>query len=192
MIKAVIFDCFGVFYIDPFRMFIAKAAPEVRDELRHIMLQNDVTGLPREEIIARYAELTHIPTTEVAAQLYGVTMARNQQLMDYAEGLRQVCKVALLSNVSPGAMDNYFTQEDRQKLFDDVVLSSEVGLVKPQLEIFELAAQRLGIAAEEAVFVDDTPVNCDAARAVGMQAITFTDMPALRAQLDQMVGRTHA
>ena len=58
-------------------------------------------------------------------------------------------------------------------LFDDVVVSAEVGLAKPDPEVFRLAARRLGLPPAECVFVDDWDVNVGAAREVGMAAILY-------------------
>ena len=58
-------------------------------------------------------------------------------------------------------------------LFDDVVVSAEVGLAKPDPEVFRLAARRLGVPPEACVFVDDWEVNVAAAREVGMAAVHF-------------------
>lgn len=51
---------------------------------------------------------------------------------------------------------------------DELVLSCEVGCAKPDRRIYEIALSRLGVAPEAALFVDDVPVNVDAARALGM------------------------
>jgi putative hydrolase of the HAD superfamily len=53
--------------------------------------------------------------------------------------------------------------------FDDVVLSFEVGLRKPDPAIYRLALERVGVAAEDAVFVDDQPAYCDGAAALGIE-----------------------
>jgi putative hydrolase of the HAD superfamily len=53
-------------------------------------------------------------------------------------------------------------------LFDAVVLSGDVGMRKPEVEIFRHTAELLGVAPGEAVFVDDSPVNVRGAVAAGM------------------------
>ncbi|WP_052667977.1 HAD family hydrolase [Nitriliruptor alkaliphilus] len=58
--------------------------------------------------------------------------------------------------------------------FDEVVISGEVGLRKPDPAIFTLACARLEVAPEETVFVDDLAANVAAARRVGMRAIHHT------------------
>lgn len=57
------------------------------------------------------------------------------------------------------------------ELFEAVVISGEVGMHKPQPEIFELGAERVGLPPSECVFVDDLRENCAGAEAVGMTAI---------------------
>jgi putative hydrolase of the HAD superfamily len=60
-------------------------------------------------------------------------------------------------------------------LFDAAVISGEVGMHKPQAEIYMLACDRLGVEPGEAVFVDDLRENCEGAEAVGMSAILHRD-----------------
>lgn len=72
-------------------------------------------------------------------------------------------------------------------LFDATVISGEVGLHKPQPEIYELACERLGVPAERAVFVDDLRENCAGAEAVGMTAILHRDSAQTVAQLEQLL-----
>jgi putative hydrolase of the HAD superfamily len=59
------------------------------------------------------------------------------------------------------------------EIFDVVVDSAFVGVRKPAAQIYELTLQRLGVAPQDAVFLDDIEINCDAARAVGMTAVWF-------------------
>jgi len=186
-VKAIIFDCFGVFYVDPFAHFIAAAKPEVQRELRDLMLAEDLGHVDATEIVARYSELTGLPKSDVEQQLYGVRLVRNEALLDYAESLRTTYKLGLLSNVSPGAMDKYFTQAERAKYFDAVVVSAEVGLIKPQPEIYKLMAERLGVAPNEAIFIDDLPANCEGARATGMQALVYAGMRDLQPDLETLL-----
>lgn len=65
-----------------------------------------------------------------------------------------------------------------------IVVSGEVGLVKPDPRIFELALHRFGLDRDRCLFVDDTEYNVTAARAVGMRAERFTGSAALRRHPD--------
>ncbi|HEX2232289.1 MAG TPA: HAD family phosphatase [Thermoleophilaceae bacterium] len=98
-------------------------------------------------------------------------------------------RTGLLSNsMGTGRYD----REAFPELFDGVVISGEVGLHKPQPEIFELATERVGLPAEECVFVDDLKENCDGAEAIGMTAILHrgadTTIPELERLLEVKLG----
>jgi 2-haloacid dehalogenase len=67
--------------------------------------------------------------------------------------------------------------------FDGLVVSGEEGVIKPDRRIFELLLERFGLVAAATLFVDDSPANVDAARAVGMDAVRFRDAAALRRDL---------
>jgi epoxide hydrolase-like predicted phosphatase len=74
------------------------------------------------------------------------------------------------------------------ELFDTVVISAEVGLHKPQPEIYTLAAERLGVEPQACVFVDDLKENCEGAEAVGMTAIRHRSAPETIARLEELSG----
>ena len=67
--------------------------------------------------------------------------------------------------------------------FDGLVVSGEEGVIKPDRRIFELLLERFGLVAAATLFVDDSPANVAAARAVGMDAVRFRDAAALRRDL---------
>jgi putative hydrolase of the HAD superfamily len=59
------------------------------------------------------------------------------------------------------------------EIFDVVVDSAFVGARKPERRIYEITLERLGTSPEATLFIDDVEINCQAARALGMQAIHF-------------------
>ena len=67
--------------------------------------------------------------------------------------------------------------------FDGLVISGEERIAKPDREIFELLLERFGLVAAATLFVDDSPANVAAARAVGMDAVRFRDADTLRRDL---------
>ena len=69
------------------------------------------------------------------------------------------------------------------EVFGTVVVSGEVGIIKPSTQIYQLLCSRAGVAPERCVFIDDGLHNCIGARAAGMDAIHFTDAGALEAAL---------
>ena len=71
-------------------------------------------------------------------------------------------------------------------LFDGIVISGDVGVVKPEARIFEHLVRRYGIDPAEAVFIDDQPANVEAAERLGFVAIRFQDAPGLRRELERL------
>lgn len=87
--------------------------------------------------------------------------------------LRGRVRLGLLSNAGAGATERLAARGVAAH-FDDVVCSGDVGLMKPDPEVFRLAASRLGVAPAACVFVDDMERHVLAARAVGMRAQRYT------------------
>jgi putative hydrolase of the HAD superfamily len=75
-----------------------------------------------------------------------------------------------------------------EELFDAVVISGDVGLHKPEPEIFLLGAERIGVAPDDCVFVDDLRENCAGAEAVGMRAILHRGSEGTLPQLEELLG----
>ena len=74
------------------------------------------------------------------------------------------------------------------ELFDGVVISGEVGLHKPQPEIYLLGCERIGLPPGECVFVDDLRENCEGAEAVGMTAILHRGAERTVPELERLLG----
>jgi epoxide hydrolase-like predicted phosphatase len=87
-------------------------------------------------------------------------------------------------NYGEGGYDRAMFDE----LFDVVVISGEVGLRKPQPEIYRLAADRLKVEPSDCVFVDDFEVNAEGATAVGMLGIRHRDAGETIPQLEGFLG----
>ena len=73
-------------------------------------------------------------------------------------------------------------------LFDATVISGDVGLHKPQPEIYRLACERLGVQPQESVFVDDLRENVAGAEAVGIAAVLHRESAATIAELERLLG----
>jgi len=99
-------------------------------------------------------------------------------MLSFTRSLRPRCKTAVLSNAWADARAEMQDQIN-DSTFDVIVYSSEEGLLKPQPEIYQRVLQQLGVAPAEAIFVDDVQRNVDAAAALGLHGILYTDTPAV-------------
>jgi len=110
------------------------------------------------------------------------------EMLDLIRELRQRgIRTSLLSN-SWGAHDGY-PRHLFGELFDDVVISGEVGMRKPEQRIFQLALSRLGLQAAECVFVDDVEGNITAAQALGFLAVHHIEPASTRTALLELLTR---
>jgi putative hydrolase of the HAD superfamily len=87
---------------------------------------------------------------------------------------------------------SHYDRELLAELFDTAVISAEVHMHKPQPEIYRLAAERLNVATEECIFVDDLRENCEGAEAVGMTAVLHRNAPETIAKLAELTGIVRA
>ncbi len=94
-------------------------------------------------------------------------------LIQFIRNLRPAYKTGLLSNAWPDLRDKMENVWHIADAFDEIVISAEIGLVKPDSRIYEHILERMNIQPEEAIFVDDFQENVAGAHAVGMQTIHF-------------------
>ncbi|HEX7621372.1 MAG TPA: HAD-IA family hydrolase, partial [Anaerolineales bacterium] len=100
--------------------------------------------------------------------------------------LRPERKVGLISNAWSG-LRAFITSQKFEDVFDEMIISAEVGLMKPDPRIYRLALEKLGAQPQESVFLDDVLVNVEAARSVGMYAIQFTRLDKTLEELKQLL-----
>ena len=74
------------------------------------------------------------------------------------------------------------------ELFDGVVISGDVGMHKPEPEIFHLGAEKIGVAPDDCVFVDDLKENIAGAEAVGMTGILHRGSDSTLPELERLLG----
>ena len=91
-----------------------------------------------------------------------------------------------LTNFSAETYPPTFERFEFLRWFRGVVVSGEVGVIKPDPRMFELLLERFAIDPQRAVYIDDVAANVDAARPFGIHAIHFTTPAALRAELVEL------
>jgi FMN phosphatase YigB (HAD superfamily) len=97
-----------------------------------------------------------------------LTDAGSSELLDVLNQARETgVRTALLSNAAGGAS----VRRSLSGYFDELVFSGEVGVAKPDREVFLLTADLLGVPADSCVFVDDAPHNVAGAVAAGMVGV---------------------
>lgn len=192
MIKAIIFDCFGVLLGNAYKTHLTqveKVDPEKAKEARAINHASDMGILTREETARAISDLFEMDVEDYFAEQERVEVP-NSELLEYIASLRTDFKTGMLSNISSRErLSIRFAPGQLDATFDTIVASGDEGYVKPQPEIYEIAATRLGVAPNECVFIDDIADFCQGARDVGMRAIQFISNQQTIADVNALIDR---
>ncbi len=112
---------------------------------------------------------------------------RNEEAIAYAVALQQRpnVRVGIISNTNDIHSDWLHQHLVEFPQFDSVILSDEVGLLKPDAAIYHLSLSQLNISPNNALFIDDIAENITGANQVGMQAIHHTSWIATRPAIEK-------
>jgi len=110
------------------------------------------------------------------------------ELVDIIRRLRGRYRTALLSNAWENLRSLMTNDWHISDAFDTIVISAEVGLMKPDPQVFNLILEKLSAAPPEAVFIDDFKVNIEAARHQGLNVIYFKNRTQALNELGYMIS----
>lgn len=208
-IRAVLWDFGGVMTESPFEAF--AAFERERNLPPHLLRQINSTN-PDTNAWAQFerGELTLAQFSDAfaaEAKLLGHAV-RGDEVVQLVYGKVRPAMVAALelirktfitacltNNFKTGIGHGLPTSDDRAEqvieilgLFDMVIESSLIGARKPESRFYQLALEKLGIAAHEAVYLDDLGINLKPARALGMTTIKVESADQALSELEQIVG----
>ena len=196
-IRAVLFDLGGVIvrteYQAP-RQHLAERLGMEYDDLVKIVFDSDsgyqasIGAIPPEAhwdwVIKRLkrpaSELESIRHEFFAGDIIDRT------LLDFLRSLRGTYKTGLISNAW-GDLREYLLREKIDDAFDHMIISAEVGAVKPEAKIYQTALEQVGVKPKEMVFVDDFAVNIVGCEKIGIQGILFKDPDTTIRQLKALL-----
>ncbi len=180
MIKAMIFDCFGVIRADPFDEAYARFGGD-----RHA----------DQDFIVKTFHDAHSRKIESSAHLIakhlGVAVEDWQHAVDegstiqydvleYVRELRQTYRTALLSNIQAGGLERIFDPGFLDQYFELSVGSGDIGVAKPDAGAYGYVADRLSLRMDECLFIDDRLEYVSGARSAGMRAVVFAGLDQLK------------
>ena len=198
--KGLLVDFGGVLTTNVFDSFRAFCAEEGLDPqaIKRLFREDPralecVRGLERgelteEQFAERFGELLEL-APERRGGLVDRMFGHIEEDEDMVEALRRAraggVRTGLISN-SMGA--GRYDRSTFPELFDGVVISGDEGMHKPDPAIYELGAERVGLAPADCVFVDDLRENCVGAEAVGMTAVLHRGAATTLPRLEQLLG----
>jgi len=159
-----------------------RSNPEARTELRKV----ETGEMEEAEFSRRLAGMLGVADSKGLVDRLFAGMHPDQPMLDAVRKAKVAgVRTGLISNsLGEGRYDRSTFPE----LFDGVVISGEAGMHKPQPEIYVLGAERVGLAPEQCVFVDDLRENCEGAEAVGMTAVLHRGAEGTLPRLEELLG----
>ncbi|MEW6717796.1 MAG: HAD family phosphatase [Chloroflexota bacterium] len=135
-----------------------------------------------------------IPPEEMARvqEAYWGGDVLDSDLVGYIRSLKGDYRTALLSNAWSDLRQVIHNHWHIDDAFDEMIISAELGLMKPDPGIYRLALEHLAVQPERSVFIDDMLENVEGARAVGMQAVHFRNREQALEDLSNILARGEA
>ena len=196
-IRAVFFDLGGVIlrteYQAPREHLAEKLGMEYDDLVKVVFdsesgYQASMGAITPDEHWAAVVKRLKRPASEMEAIRHEFFAGDiiDRTLLEFLRSLRGTYKTGLISNAW-GDLRDYIVREKFDDAFDHMIISAEVGAVKPEAKIYKIALEQAGVSANEAVFVDDFVVNIEGCEKVGMQGIYFVDAESTLLQLKELL-----
>lgn len=186
MIKAIIFDCFGVLYGGSLSTLASMAPTGRGKEVHDINSAKDYGYIGYQDYLQQIGEIINVAPEEVD-RIMREHHAPNNELINYAKSLKQSHTTALLSNIGDQVIERLF-DGNVEECFTEVFLSYKEGIAKPNPDAFRLAAERVGVRPEDCVMIDDLASNCEGAELAGMKSILHISNQSTIAQVTALLG----
>jgi epoxide hydrolase-like predicted phosphatase len=197
MIKAVFFDLGGVIVRTEFqapRQHLAeRLGMEYEDLVKLVFDSPSSIKASHGEIsdIEHWAEVTKrlrrpAAETEAIREEFFAGDVVDHEIVEFLRSLRPRYFVGLISNSWPDLRD-YIARQGFDDAFDHMVISGEVGVMKPEARIYQIALEQAGVSPNEAVFVDDVYENIEGCERVGVKGIHFKDAESALKQLKTLL-----
>jgi putative hydrolase of the HAD superfamily len=185
MIRALIFDCFGVLIGEGFDSTYQQAGGDPSRDRGFI---NDTLKK------ANLGQIKDNQFHKAMADKLKVTMARWQQiirdaeqvnveLLAYIGTIHAHYKTAILSNANYGVLDQKIGKECLEQLFDEVIVSADVGMIKPDIRMYQLTIDRLGVSANQCIYIDDRESFVQVADSIGMLGLVYHNTQQIKSAI---------
>jgi epoxide hydrolase-like predicted phosphatase len=194
-VRAVVFDIGGVLedtpptgVVEKWEAALRLRPGELNERLGGVWQAGEIGAISETEARASIALLLHLDDARLEAFMHEIWTeylgTLNTQLAGYFGGLRPRYRTALLSNSFVGAREREQERYGLGDITDLIVYSHEVGMAKPDPRVYRLTCDRLDVAPEHVVFVDDRADFVEGALATGMRSILYEDNDQAIADLE--------
>lgn len=147
-------------------------------------------GMPRKEFFEEMGKQSNFPFAKNLGMLaeeatYVLFSDMDPEMERLIKGLKGNYPLAVLSNITEPHKEHVLKNYPLKELFDYLFFSCDVGMRKPEKEIFYFALDKMSLRPNEALFIDDYKGNVNAAKDIGINALLFNKTPELKSRLSE-------
>lgn len=192
-IKALVWDMEGVLMLtdeNDISLTVAKTLNAPYEKVREIYFSDTNDKVDLGEITMDQFNEYVLDTLQISRdkkhlleEVFNEKVYIDEDLLKQIVEMGREYKIGLLSNYSNDLRPKIEKEWVIGSVFDEIIISCEVGMVKPDPAIFTLMLDRLGVKADETVFIDDRIKNIDGAKKMGFHTVFFTNKEQALAEL---------
>lgn len=181
-----VFDFFGVISseVAPFwlnRFFDESKSVEVKSD---IVTKADLGLISEQEMFNQLSILTGEKPNDILNDWLNIAVI-DRRMVDFIIEIKKSHRVVLLSNAPSKFLRRLLERENLDTYFEYIVVSGDVGVVKPDEKIYRIMLDKLGCLASQTLMIDDNPKNIDGANKVGMNGLLFKDYETFIQEIKQ-------
>ena len=194
--EVVLFDLGGVVVdvesdrlVHQMAQLLGRSFEEVQEVVYHreLLVPLELGRISPEAYYHGLSERLQLPWTyDQFVRSWNDMISEKTQVTGILRRLHRRHKLMALTNTNVLHLAHIKTRYPSLSVFDDWVASCEVGLRKPDAQMYRLAVDRAGVRPDAAVYVEDRPELIEAGRAVGLTAIRFENPEQLEAELSSL------
>jgi len=191
MISTIIFDVGGVLIRGSFDEYLKKISEILEVEVKRDSDLNETINdwmrgrlTFKESIEKMFGVSLNKDKTKQIFNIWSDNWNFDKKMIDFARKFKPKYKLIMLSNADREGVERW--DNDFFDFFDRKFISYELGLIKPEREIYEYVLREINREPGECVFIDDKPENIEGARNLGIHGIIFESKEQLKEELKKL------
>ena len=191
MKTTLIFDCYGVISTSVAEVWGRKYFSEDQFKIitSEIVSKGDIGEYTDLEVYDNLSLLTGVPSEEIRHEWESLAHLR-EDLLEEIKRLKKKYHIVLLSNASRGFLEkSVLNRMNVDDYFDEIIVSSDICLIKPNVDIYTYALDKINKTALECVFIDDNPKNIEGAKKAHIDGIVFKNTEDFKNELEKLVNK---
>lgn len=184
----LVFDCFGVVihWVSEFWMAQFPNWKELRPTILKYFEEGDRGQITNEELMQKLSKLTGEDPLDIMND-WNRYAKPLPDMLEFLQRIKGKYHTEMLSNASSGFLNKILDKYNLRPLFDNIIISSDYHIAKPDKEIFDLAISKVKGNFDFIFMIDDNPINTEAAKQSGMIGIVYHNQSDFEKELGKYI-----